>query len=250
MPQVIVVIPARYASQRLPAKPLVDLLGKPMIQRVYEQAAQASLPTHIIVATDDERIADVVRGFGGEVMMTSAEIKSGSDRVAAVAREVPGDIFVNVQGDEPLMPPEMIDEAVRVLLDDPTAMVGTLVKGITSVDELKSPAIVKVVMSDDRNALYFSRTPIPYLRDVPDHAQWIQHHTFYKHIGMYVFRKEFLLKYTAMPESELERAERLEQLRILERGFRIKVGITKHDSISIDTPDDVLRVVEVLKKQQ
>jgi 3-deoxy-manno-octulosonate cytidylyltransferase (CMP-KDO synthetase) len=250
VPQVIVVIPARYASQRLPAKPLVDLLGKPMIQRVYEQAAQSSLPSRVIVATDDQRIADVVLGFGGDVMMTSPEIKSGSDRVAAVAREVPGDIFVNVQGDEPLIPPEMIDQAVRVLLDDPAAMVGTLVKALASVEELMSPAVVKVVMSEDRYALYFSRTPIPYLRDVRDHAQWIQHHTFYKHIGMYVFRKDFLLKYTSMPESELERAERLEQLRILERGFKIKVGITNHDSISIDTPDDVLRVVEVLRSKQ
>ena len=250
MPHVIAVIPARYASQRLPAKPLVDLLGKPMIQRVYEQVQQAALPTRVIVATDDERIAAVVRGFGGEVMMTSPDIRSGSDRVAAVAREIPGDIFVNVQGDEPLIPPEMIDEAVRVILDDPSSMVGTLLSVITTAEELSDPAVVKVVISDDRNALYFSRTPIPYLRDIPDRSKWIQHHTFYKHIGMYVFRKEFLLSYAGIPESGLERAERLEQLRILEKGFRIKVGITRHDSISIDTPDDVRRVVELLKSKQ
>jgi len=250
VPHVIAVIPARYASQRLPAKPLVDLLGKPMIQRVYEQVQQAALPTRVIVATDDERIAAVVRGFGGEVMMTSPDIRSGSDRVAAVAREIPGDIFVNVQGDEPLIPPEMIDEAVRVILDDPSSMVGTLLSVITTAEELSDPAVVKVVISDDRNALYFSRTPIPYLRDIPDRSKWIQHHTFYKHIGMYVFRKEFLLSYAGIPESGLERAERLEQLRILEKGFRIKVGITRHDSISIDTPDDVRRVVELLKSKQ
>jgi 3-deoxy-manno-octulosonate cytidylyltransferase (CMP-KDO synthetase) len=249
MASVIVVIPARYASQRLPAKPLVDLQGKPMIQRVYEQAQRASLPTRVIVATDDDRIAEVVRGFGGEVVVTSTDIKSGSDRVAVVARDLPGDIFVNIQGDEPLLPPEMIDDAVRVILDDPSAVVGTLVKKIVSADELTNPAVVKVVISEDCNALYFSRSPIPYLRDVREHSQWLQHHTFYRHIGMYVFRKEFLLKYAAMPESGLERAEKLEQLRILERGYRMKVGITRHDSVSVDTPDDVRRVVELLKNK-
>lgn len=250
MERVIAVIPARYASQRLPAKPLVDLLGKPMIQRVYEQVRKASLPTRVIVATDDERIADVVRKFGGEVMMTSPDITSGSDRVAAVAREVPGDIFINVQGDEPLIAPAMIDEAVRVLLDDPAVMVGTLVRQIDSAQDLVNTAVVKVAVSAEHDALYFSRTAIPFLRDVPDQSQWLIQHTFFKHVGMYVFRKDFLLSYAAMPESSLEKAERLEQLRILERGYRIKVGITKHDSLPIDTPDDVRRVIELLRAQQ
>ncbi|MCX6135012.1 MAG: 3-deoxy-manno-octulosonate cytidylyltransferase [Ignavibacteriales bacterium] len=250
MERVIAVIPARYASQRLPAKPLVDLLGKPMIQRVYERVRKASLPTSVIVATDDERIADVVRKFGGEVMMTSPDIKSGSDRVAAVARELPGEIFVNVQGDEPLIAPAMIDEAARVLLDDPAVMVGTLVRKIESVDDLANTAVVKVVVSAGNDALYFSRTAIPFLRDVPDQSQWLKHHTFFKHVGMYVFRKDFLLRYASMPESSLEKAERLEQLRILERGYRIKVGITEHDSVPIDTPDDVRRVIELLRAQQ
>lgn len=247
MERIIAVIPARYASQRLPAKPLVDLLGKTMIQRVYEQVRKASLPTKVVVATDDQRIADAVRAFGGDVMMTSPDIKSGSDRVAAVAREIPGEIFVNVQGDEPLIAPAMIDEAISVVLNEPTASVGTLVKKIDSLDDLLNPAVVKVVLSLGHDALYFSRTAIPFLRDVKDQSQWLSSHAFFKHVGIYVFRKDFLMSYAAMPESGLERAERLEQLRILERGFRIKVGITEHDSVPIDTPEDVRRVVDLLR---
>jgi 3-deoxy-manno-octulosonate cytidylyltransferase (CMP-KDO synthetase) len=247
MAHVIAVIPARYASQRLPAKPLVDLLGKPMIQRVYEQVKLATLPGQIIVATDDERIADVVRSFGGDVVMTSPDIRSGSDRVAAVARDVPGDIYVNVQGDEPLLAPEMIDQAIRVVLDDPTAEVGTLVRKIESLEELRNPGVVKVVFGIDRSALYFSRSEIPFVRDQSDRSQWLSQNTFYKHIGIYVFRREFLLNYTTMPESNLERSEKLEQLRILENGHSIKVGITEYDSVPIDTRDDVVRVIGMLR---
>jgi 3-deoxy-manno-octulosonate cytidylyltransferase (CMP-KDO synthetase) len=247
MAHVIAVIPARYASKRLPAKPLVDLLGKPMIQRVYEQVKLATLPGQIVVATDDERIAEVVRKFGGDVVMTSPEIKSGSDRVAAVAHEVPGDIYVNVQGDEPLIAPEMIDQAVRVVLDDPTAEVGTLVRKIESLDELRNPGVVKVVFGSDRSALYFSRSEIPFVRDAGDRSEWLAQSTFYKHIGIYVFRREFLLKYAGLPESNLERSEKLEQLRILENGHKIKIGITHHNSIPIDTLDDVERVIGMLR---
>jgi 3-deoxy-manno-octulosonate cytidylyltransferase (CMP-KDO synthetase) len=247
MAHVIAVIPARFASQRLPGKPLVDLLGKPMIQRVYEQVKFATLPDQVVVATDDERIADVVREFGGEVVMTSPDIKSGSDRVAAVARDVPGEIYVNVQGDEPLIAPEMIDQAVRVVLDDPGAAVGTLVRTIDSLEELRNPGIVKVVFGSDRYALYFSRSVIPFVRDAPDQSQWLSQTTFYKHIGIYVYRRAFLLKYAEIPESGLERSERLEQLRILENGYKIKVGITHHDSVPIDTLDDVTRVITILR---
>lgn len=248
--RVIAVIPARYASQRLPAKSLIDLLGKPMVQRVYEQVKKATLPTQVVVATDDERIAEVVRGFGGTVVMTSPQIRSGSDRVSAVAGEVAGEIFVNVQGDEPLIAPEMIDEAVRVVLDDPSAEVGTLAKKIESLDELLNPSIVKVVFDDHGAALYFSRSVIPFVRDTQDQSQWLHRHTFYKHIGIYVFRKEFLLQYTTMPESSLERAERLEQLRILENGHAIRVGVTQYDSLPIDTHEDVQRVIDCLKRQE
>jgi 3-deoxy-manno-octulosonate cytidylyltransferase (CMP-KDO synthetase) len=250
MAHVVAVIPARYASQRLPAKPLLDLLGKSMIQRVYEQVKLATLPGRIVVATDDERIADVVRKFGGDVVMTSPDLKSGSDRVAAVAHDVPGDIYVNVQGDEPLIAPEMIDQAIRVLLDDPAAEVGTLARKIESLEELRNPGVVKVVFGIDRSALYFSRSEIPFVRDESDRTQWLSRGAFYKHIGIYVFRREFLLKYTTMPEANLERSEKLEQLRILENGHTIKVGITQYDSVSIDTRDDVARVIGILRSNR
>ncbi|HCA81146.1 MAG TPA: 3-deoxy-manno-octulosonate cytidylyltransferase [Bacteroidetes bacterium] len=249
MARVVAVIPARYASQRLPAKPLIDLLGKSMIQRVYEQASKASLLSQVVVATDDDRIAAAVRAFGGEVIMTSDTIRSGSDRVAAIAGVLPADIFVNVQGDEPLIAPQMIDEAVRVVLDDPDADVGTLVRKLDSPADLHNPAVVKVVLSAGRSALYFSRSVVPFIREEADQSLWLNHHMFYRHVGIYVFRRSFLLKYPSLSESALERAERLEQLRILEHGYRIKVGITQFDCISVDTQDDVRRVIEVLKSR-
>ncbi len=247
---IIGVIPARYGSQRLPAKPLIELDGKPMVQRVYERAAQSKLLTRIVVATDDERIANVVRAFGGEVVMTSAKIASGSDRVAAVAKETEGDVFVNVQGDEPLLHPEMIDEAIRVVVDDPAAQVGTLAKTIGSESDLINPAVVKVVLDANGYALYFSRSVIPWMRDSLNPLDWLKHHTFYKHIGLYVFRRELLIKFSELPESSLERAEKLEQLRLLEAGYRIKVGLTQYDSIPIDTGEDVERVLNILRQHQ
>lgn len=249
MARVVAVIPARYASQRLPGKPLIDLLGKTMIQRVYEQASKSSLLSQVVVATDDDRIASAVRAFGGEVIMTSSAIRSGSDRVAAIASVLPAEIFVNVQGDEPLIAPQMIDEVIRVVLDDPGADVGTLARQIDSPADLFNPAVVKVVLSADRTALYFSRSVIPFFRDEADQSQWLSRHVFYKHVGIYVFRRSFLVKYPFLSESVLERAEKLEQLRILEHGFRIKVGITSFESISVDTQEDVGRVMEVLKSR-
>lgn len=247
--QIVGVIPARYASQRLPAKPLVDLLGKPMVQRVYEQARHSRLLNRVVIATDDKRIVEAVEQFGGEAILTSMNIKSGSDRVAAVAEQIAGDIFVNVQGDEPLLAPEMIDEAVRVVLDDEDAEVGTLAKRIESQTELLNPNIVKVVVGAAGYALYFSRSVIPHVRDDAEHSQWLSHHTFLKHIGLYVFRAAFLKSYTRMSETPLEKAEKLEQLRILENGARIKVGITEYDSIPVDTPDDVKKVVSILQRE-
>ena len=246
--KVIGVIPARYASQRLPAKPLVDLLGKSMIQRVFEQAKKATSLHRVIVATDDRRIEEAVKAFGGEVVMTSPEIKSGSDRVAAVAQREEGEIFVNIQGDEPLIVPAMIDEVVRVVLDDPQADVGTLVKKITSESELINPGVVKVVLDTRGRALYFSRSVIPWIRDSNNPLDWLKHHPFYKHIGLYVFRRESLLRFTTMPEGELERAEKLEQLRILESGYTIKAGLTQHDSIPVDTQEDVERVLMLIRQ--
>ncbi len=248
-PQVIGVIPARYASQRLPAKPLLDLLGKSMVQRVYEQAKKASRLQRVIVATDDDRIAHVVRDFGGEVMLTPMEIKSGSDRVAAVAAKNDGDIFVNIQGDEPLIAPQMIDQAAEILIDDPHAVVGTLAKRLTTGLELSNPGVVKVVVDKNSNALYFSRSIIPYVRDEQNPTKWIDKRAFYKHIGLYVFRRDFLLEFTKTPESSLEQSERLEQLRILENGYKIKVTFTEYDSIPIDTQADAERVIAILKQQ-
>jgi 3-deoxy-manno-octulosonate cytidylyltransferase (CMP-KDO synthetase) len=248
-PRVVGVIPARYASQRLPAKPLLDLLGKTMVQRVYEQAKKARRLNQVIVATDDERIAVAVRAFGGDVVVTPPEIKSGSDRVAAVAARNDGDIFLNIQGDEPLIKPQMIDQAAEILIDDPGALVGTLAKRIESLEELLNPGIVKVVVDKNSCALYFSRSVIPFIRDDRDSSIWLAKRTFYKHIGLYVFRKDFLLGFAKMPESSLEQSEKLEQLRILENGYKIKVGFTEHDSIPIDTRADADRVIDILKNQ-
>jgi 3-deoxy-manno-octulosonate cytidylyltransferase (CMP-KDO synthetase) len=247
-PIIIGVIPSRYASQRLSAKPLVDLLGKPMVQRVYEQAKKARLLDRVVVATDDARIERCVRGFDGEAILTSPDIQSGSDRVAVIASQMDGSIFVNIQGDEPLIAPEMIDQAVRILLEDPSVQVGTLVKKIDAAADLMNPNVVKVVLNHHMHALYFSRATIPFVRDEIDTAKWIEAHTFYKHIGLYVFRREFLMQYSNMPASFLEKSEKLEQLRILEAGNIIKTGITEFDSVPIDTKEDVERVIGILQR--
>lgn len=221
-----------------------------MVQRVYEQAMKAERLNQVIVATDDDRVARIVRAFGGEVVTTPSEIKSGSDRVAAIAAQNDGDIFLNIQGDEPLIAPQMIDQAATILIDDPQADVGTLAKRMSTVEELVNPGIVKVVVDKNAYALYFSRSVIPYVRDEQDSSKWLARGTFYKHIGLYSFRRDFLLRFSTMPESSLERSEKLEQLRILENGFRIKVAFTEHDSIPIDTQSDVARVVSMLKNQR
>jgi 3-deoxy-manno-octulosonate cytidylyltransferase (CMP-KDO synthetase) len=220
-----------------------------MIQRVYEQVKKSSLLDRILVATDDERIANVVRGFGGEAVLTSPVIKSGSDRVAAAADQVGGDIIVNVQGDEPLIDPHMIDQAVQLLLNDPLVLMGTLAKQIHLAEELLNPGVVKVILDRNMDALYFSRAVIPFVRDQKDVSRWLESHTFFKHIGLYVYRREFLAAYSHLPEGVLERAENLEQLRVLENGYRIKVGITEYDSIPIDTKDDVARVLALLQSK-
>ncbi len=245
---VIGVIPARYASQRLPAKALIDLFGKTMIQRVYEQVKKAALVDKVIVATDDERIERVVKNFGGEVLMTPEDIKSGSDRVAAVAEKIDGDIFVNIQGDEPLIAPEMIEQGIQLLIDDKSVQVGTLVKQIDSPLDIINPNIVKVVFDRNNFALYFSRSPIPFIRDEQEASIWLNYHTFYKHVGLYIYKRDFLSKYSNLPISELEKAEKLEQLRILEAGYKIKIGITNYDSIPIDTKEDVVRVKAILNR--
>jgi 3-deoxy-manno-octulosonate cytidylyltransferase (CMP-KDO synthetase) len=241
-PTVIGIIPARYASKRLPGKPLLDLFGKPLIQHVYERAKGAKLLTDVLVATDDERISNAVSAFGGKAIMTPRTIKSGSDRAAYAARNLQADVILNIQGDEPLIRPEMIDDTVQALLADEKIQTSTPVKKITSGDELLDPNVVKVVIDEKGFALYFSRSVVPFLRMDADQKVWIKRHDYYKHIGLYVFRKEFLLTFTQWESSPLEQAEQLEQLRILEHGQRIKCVVTEHDSFSVDTHEDLERL--------
>lgn len=241
----VAIIPARYNAQRLPAKPLAEIAGRPMIEYVYRNAARASSVSRVIVATDDDRIAKAVERFGGTAMMTPASLPSGTDRVAYVARDLDGaDLVVNVQGDEPLMLPAMIDEAVRIVADGSTD-VGTLVHPIDDRNELFSPSVVKAVLARDGRCLYFSRAPIPFVRDVAQN-DWLQTHTYYKHLGIYVFRRPMLLRFPALTPTPLENAEKLEQLRILEHGFTIRAAITQHNSVPVDTPDDLERVRTIL----
>ncbi len=248
---VLGVIPARHASTRLPAKPLIDLLGRPMIRHVYERAKQSALLTHVIVATDHEAIADAVRTFGGEVALTPADLPTGSDRVAHVAARYPGaSIIVNIQGDEPLMAPGMIDLAVKPLLEDRSIDAGTLIRRLDRKEDLTNPAVVKVVIDSGGFAIYFSRSPIPYLREGGDTSRWHDRHTYYKHIGLYAYRRELLLQFAAWGESPLERAEKLEQLRIIEHGYRIKATLTAEDTVPVDTAADADAVRAILRDRQ
>jgi 3-deoxy-manno-octulosonate cytidylyltransferase (CMP-KDO synthetase) len=242
------VIPARYHSSRFPGKPLVDLMGKPMIQRVSERAAEARSLSRVLVATDDERIRDAVLAFGGEAVMTPSGIPSGTDRMAFVAKNLEAELFVNIQGDEPMIEPDEIDMVVRILSDDAGADVGTLVKKIDRPDELESPNTAKVVLDEAGYALYFSRSPIPYFRDGTDAGVKIRKHPYWKHIGIYSYRREFLLQYARWEPTPLERAEKLEQLRVLEMGYRIKTAETPFEPVCVDTPADAERVRNLLRQ--
>ncbi len=243
-PKVIVVIPARYGSTRLPGKPLIPLAGKPMIQRVYERAKLATRVNRVMVATDDERIVKAVEGFGGEARMTRSEHRTGTERVAEVAAREDGDVFVNVQGDEPLLDPNAIDAAVSSLLEEPPASISTVATLIKTPGDIMDPNAVKVVLDFDGNAIYFSRAPIPWVRDTASKIQ-VRH---LKHLGLYAFQREALLEYPTLPQGELERIEQLEQLRWLENGWKIRVTEVEHDAISVDVPEDVPRVEKLLQK--
>jgi len=253
---VIVIIPARYASTRLEGKPLLDIAGKPMILRVYERAGKAKLVKDVIVATDDKRIFDAVKGFKGKVIMTSASHKSGTDRLAEAAANLKCDMVVNVQGDEPLIEPKMIDDAVKPLVDDSEVYMATLKTKILDAEELNNPNVVKVVTDKNGFALYFSRYPIPYVREqenppIPPLEKGgkggLGH---YKHIGLYAYRKDFLLKFAHMKPTPLEQAEKLEQLRALENGYKIKVVETKYNSIGVDTQEDLEKVRRIVGSMQ
>src|SRR5881628_3358111 len=241
-PKVIVVIPARYGSVRLPGKPLISLAGKPMIQRVVERVRLAKRADRVIVATDDQRIVKAVQGFGGEARMTRTEHRTGTERVAEVAAREDGDVFVNVQGDEPLLDPHAIDIAVDSLLEDPQASVSTVATPIKTPGDIMDPNVVKVVLDFDGNAIYFSRAPIPWVRDTGSKIQ-VRH---LKHLGLYVFQREALLEYPTLPQGELERIEQLEQLRWLENGWKMHVAEVEHDAVSVDVAEDVARVEKLI----
>lgn len=237
---IVGIIPARFGSTRLMGKPLADIGGKPMIQHTWQNAKKSKLLDRVVIAVDDEKLFQVVKEFGAEVYMTPKDVASGSDRIALVAEQLAdAAIIVNIQGDEPFINGKMIDEAIEPLIFDKKVNVSTLVKRIKSVEEMKSPSVVKVVFDYNNYALYFSRAPIPYVRDARTNLERIEMGEIYKHIGLYVFRKETLLKFTSLKQTDLERIEKLEQLRLLEHGIKIKIVVTEYDSLSVDTPKDL-----------
>lgn len=239
---VLGVIPARYRSTRLPGKPLLMIGAKPMIQWVYEAAKTAALIDEVVVATDDQRIYDTVVDFGGKAELTAADHPTGTDRLAEVARRYQTELVVNIQGDEPLIQGAVIDSIIRPLLEEPGLPMSTAKVRLVDPDQVKEASVVKVVTTENGDALYFSRSPIPYPRN-PEQA------VYWKHIGLYGYRKEFLLKYIGLPQSRLELAESLEQLRVLANGYRIKVVEVAQDSIGVDTSEDLERVRALLENR-
>lgn len=244
---IIAVIPARYASQRLPGKPLIDLNGMTMIQRVYRQVSKSRLIGTVIVATDDERIEESVAAVGGYAVLTDPELPSGSDRVAAAVTDIKADIIVNVQGDEPLISPAMIDETIQGLIETPNAGAATPARVITDVRDITNPNCVKVVCDMHGRALYFSRSPIPYVRDTDEPEKWLDAYSFLKHFGLYVYRRPVLEQFVSFAGAPLENAEQLEQLRLLENGIWIQVVITEYDSMPVDTAGDADQIRAILQ---
>ncbi|WBO86446.1 3-deoxy-manno-octulosonate cytidylyltransferase [Hymenobacter yonginensis] len=240
------IIPARFASTRLPGKPLVDLGGQSMIERVVRRAQQSGL-SRVVVATDDQRILEHVRGFGGEAVLTHPDHPSGTDRVRDAYEQlgVQADCIVNIQGDEPFIYPSQIDALVQLFAVPEPPQLATLVKPVISEEELFSPHLPKVVLNTQGEALYFSRHPLPYQRQHPQ-AEWLQHHRYLRHIGLYAYRPDVLREITQLPPSPLELAESLEQLRWLEAGYRIQTAETTLETIGIDTPEDVERALRHL----
>jgi len=242
--KILGVIPARYTSSRFPGKPLARIGSKTMLEHVFERASQARYLTRVVVATDDERIAAAARAFGAPVSMTRADHPSGTDRVAEVVSADTAEVAVNIQGDEPLIDPAAIDAAILPLIHEPDIVMATLKKRIEDPREVADPNVVKVVAGSDGDALYFSRCPIPYVRAGDAGDPRVAH---YKHIGLYVYRRDFLLSYPGLPVGPLERAERLEQLRALENGYSIRVVETEYESLGVDTPADLERVARLFE---
>jgi len=242
--QVIAIIPARYKSHRIPVQPLALVTTKPMIQHVVERAENVGSLSRVVVATDDSRIAQCVESFGGEYVMTRDDHKSGTDRLAEAAEALgvsEHDVVVNIQGDQPLFPEEIINQVTRPLLEDPALPMSTLIYKIVRQEEINDPNHVKTVFDRDKYALYFSRSAIPFQRNPDEDSP-----TYYKHLGVYAYRKGFLLTFVALPEGEWERFEKLEQLRALEFGYKVKVVLTEHDSVEVDTEEELKRVEKLL----
>lgn len=260
------VIPARWASSRFEGKVLAEIDNKPLVQHVWEGAKKSRLLDDLIVATDTEKVASVVRGFGGKACLTSPKQPSGADRVAEVINPIDTKIVVNIQGDEPMISGLMIDGLITALLEEKEAQMATLIKKIKDTSEIFDPNIVKVVLDRKGYAIYFSRSPIPYdrrrmmdeARDIKDKILSLIHHepaapsfetVYYKHIGLYAYTKDFLFTFINLPMSKLEKAEKLEQLRALENGFKIKTVETEFDTIGVDTPLDLKRVKKLLENK-
>ncbi|MCM3652964.1 3-deoxy-manno-octulosonate cytidylyltransferase [Metabacillus litoralis] len=240
--KVIGVIPARYGSTRFPGKPLAKILGKPMIQHVYERVSESKLVDQVIVATDHEEIKQVVEGFGGQAVMTSKDHETGSDRIAEVTTKVDGDFYVNIQGDEPLIHHEIIDALIKEAHETPDAVVTAKTK-IKDAEDVANPNVVKVITDHSKKAIYFSRSPIPYNRANNDF-------TYYKHLGIYGYPKKVLNEFVQLPQSSLEATEMLEQLRLLENGYTVKVVETSYNAVGVDTPEDIEKVENILGGKQ
>ncbi len=243
--KVLAVVPARFASSRFPGKIIAALAGKPLVLHAYERASSASLVTDALIATDHEEVVQALRPFNPRYVMTRTDHACGTDRIAEVAQSSDADIIVNVQGDEALIDPGTIDMTIQALLDNPDVPMSTARHLITDPEKIRDPNVVKVVCDQRNYALYFSRSPIPFIRDWSDRAANLQ--CYWQHIGIYVFRREFLIRFSQMPQSPLERIEKLEQLRVIEAGIPIVVVTTNYESIGVDTPDDLRRVAELMK---
>jgi len=244
--EVIGVIPARYSSTRFTGKVLADILGKPMIQHVWERAKQSLLLEDLIIACDDERVVNAAKEFGAKVIFTAKAHLCGTDRIVEVVNPIDVKIVINIQGDEPLIHPSMIDRVAQALLDDTSISMATIMKKIENPKELTDPNVVKVVVDKNNFALYFSRTAIPHHADNSE----VRNPVYYKHIGLYGYTKDFLFTYKNLAVSNLEKIECLEQLRVLEEGFRIKVIETEHETVGVDTPEDLTRVKHYLQKEK
>lgn len=239
------IIPARFGSTRFEGKLLADFCGKPVIQHTWENAKKSNLIEDLVIATDDKRIYNTAKGFGANVVYTSISHKSGSDRLTEVASSIDAKVIVNIQADEPLLNPSMIDDLVVALLKDKTLVMATLCHKINDAQEIQDPNVVKVVFDRSGFALYFSRSPVPYERMGSDDK--LQIIDYYKHIGIYAYAKDFLFTFKSLPQSRLEKTEKLEQLRVLENGYKIKVIETKFDTIGIDTPEDLDKAIQIVK---